>query len=312
MLSGEQAPPPGQRFAWFNAVVELDAQALRRAPDAPDGAYRIVVAGGSAAFGATLARGDEPWPALLERELAARYACKRPIAVRNAGRPGRTLRELTQEFAAEIVPLAPDLVIVYPGIDALAGLVPDGAKSLTAAAPGARASRVLLRIERFWRERVAARALQAALATPPPVERLRRGQTARRYRRLLVVAREHGIDVALVSPLLAVDGASAEARIRFHESVWPDTRRLVVANRAHAALLPLLGVSYRAEVLDLAPAPLESSDAFIDLVHPSAAGNQLLARAAAAALEPLLGRPDPGCVLRPEAAAPDADSRDGH
>jgi lysophospholipase L1-like esterase len=300
ILSGELPLEPDQRFAWFSAVVELDAQGLRRADPPPAGAYRIVAVGGSATFGATLATGERPWPALLEEAIASRYACARPISVRNAGRPGRTLQELAQSFDAEIAPLAPDLLVVYPGVDALEGFARDGAAELTAPASPARASRGILALERAWRGRVARRALREALAAPPGPDRLRRSLAARRYRRLLVVAREHGIDVALGSLALAVDESAPEAAIRFHESVWPETRRLLVANRDHGLLLPLLGVAYRAEVLDLSP-ELDGAyqDAFIDLLHPSAAGNERLARNAAHALASRLSRPDPGCTPRP-------------
>ncbi len=297
ILSGDLPLEPGQRFAWVSAVVELDARGLRRAEPPRAGAYRIVVAGGSASFGATLTPGERPWPATLEEAIASRYACARPVAVRNAGRPGRTLQALTRSFDTEIAPLAPDLLVVYPGVDALEGFA--RGEALAAPAPPERASRWLRALERAWRERTAERALRQALTAPPRPDRLRRGVAARRYRRLLVVAGVHGIDVALGSLALAVDGFAPEAAIRFHESVWPETRRFIVANRAHGLLLPLLGVAYRAEVLDLSP-DLDGAyqDACIDLVHPSAAGSERLARNAALALAPLLTRPDPGCVAR--------------
>jgi lysophospholipase L1-like esterase len=299
MLTGDLPLTPDSRFAWFSAVVELDELGLRRAAPAPEGAWRIVVAGGSSTFGATLAEGERTWPERLEREIGSSYTCARPVSVRNAGRPGQTLARVASEFETEIAPLAPDLLVLYPGPDALDGFARHDAEALAAPVTPARASRWLAGLERRWRARAVERALAQALAAKPGPDRLRRSPAARRYRRLLVVAREHGIDVALGSLALAVNADAPESAIRFHESVWPETRRLIVANRDHGALLPLLAVAYRAEALDLSRG-LDGAfeDGFVDLVHPSAAGNERLARNAARALAPLLGRPEPGCAPR--------------
>jgi hypothetical protein len=284
MLTGDLPLTPDSRFAWFSAVVELDELGLRRAAPAPEGAWRIVVAGGSSTFGATLAESERPWPELLEREIGSGYTCARPVSVRNAGRPGQTLARVASEFE---------------GPDALDGFARRDAEALAAPVTPARTSRWLAGLERRWRARAAEHALAQALAAKPGPDRLRRSLAARRYRRLLVVAREHGIDVALGSLALAVNADAPESAIRFHESVWPETRRLIVANRDHGALLPLLAVAYRAEALDLSRG-LDGAfeDGFVDLVHPSAAGNERLARNAARALAPLLGRPEPGCAPR--------------
>jgi hypothetical protein len=298
VLDGNADLTPGSRIAWFGTPVELDARGWRRADAPPGGAFRIVVAGGANTFGATQTESERPWPALLAAELDANYTCPRRIAVINAGRPGHTLERLVANFDVEIAPLAPDLLIVEPGVDALDGLLPAD-DALPALAPPPRASRWLAALEGRVRARAASRAFHAALAASTDPEKLRRSIAARRYRELLVRARQHGIDVALTSLSLAVNGSSPEAVIRFHESVWPEARRLVVANRDLSKLLPILGVAYRATVLDVSQ-DLDGADddAFIDLTQASQSGRERLARNAARALGPLLSRPDPGCTPR--------------
>jgi hypothetical protein len=302
VLAGETPLAPGQRFSWFAKEAVLDERGLREMPAPADGAFRIAVLGGSAGFGTDQTPEEEPWPAALAAELDRLYACARPLAVSNAARPDRSLRALGTRFELEIAPLAADLLVVYPGPDALAGIGP-AAEALPPSSRPARASRWLARLERPWLERADAERLRAALAAETPPEALRQSATARDYRTFLVAARTAGVDVALVTPAIALDARSPEPVIRFHESVWPEARRLLVANREHARLLPLIGAAYRAEVI--APGDdLDGAwrDAFLDLVHLSQAGSRRLARQVARGLAPLLTRDDPGCTPKPAAA----------
>jgi lysophospholipase L1-like esterase len=298
VLAGETALVPGQRFSLFDTEVELDANGLRRADAPPEGAFRILVLGGSAAFDTPERRDERTWPEQLEAAIAADYACARPVSVRNAAHPGSTLEELSLRFDAEIAPHRPDLLLVYPGADVLRALPPP-AGALPASRTPERVSGVLRALERRVRERAAAERLQGALAEEPDPELLRRAPAARSYRRLLVAARTHGVDAALVTPALAVNGGSADAAIRFHEAVWPDARRLIVARRNHARLLPLLGASYRAAGLDVAEGLDGDVDSFLDLVHLSARGRERLVQNLSRALGPLLARERPGCSRRP-------------
>lgn len=298
ILRGETPLVPGQRFSLFSSEVELDELGIRRTTPPRAGAWRIVVLGDSATFGATQNGSEQPWPELLAREIEKAYACERPVEVRNAGKPGRSLRDMGASFDAQVAPLAPDLLVVYPGIDAFDGLLPRS-DSLERTSSEPRASRWLEALERPLRARIDARRLRAALDAAPEPELLRRSPAARGYRSLLVAARAHGVDVALVPVALAVRVDSPDRAIRFHEAVWPETRWLVVANQNHTRLLPLLAVAYRAEVLD-PPADLDGAwqDGFIDLFHFTQTGSERLARHVAKSLEPLLAR-GAGCKPRP-------------
>jgi lysophospholipase L1-like esterase len=300
VLRAEVEILPGQRFSLFDSQIELDERGLRKAEPPRAGAFRVVVVGDSATFGATRNGDERPWPDLLEREIEALYACAKPIDVRNAGRPGRSVRNVGAGYTTHIAPLAPDLLVVYPGMDVFDGLVPKD-DALRSAASGPRVSRWLSALELPLRDRLEARRLRDAESRAPSPEQLRRSASARDYRTLLVAARARGVDVALVPVALAVTADSPARAIRFHEAVWPETRWLVVANRNHSRLLPLLGVAYRAEVLD-PPADLDGAwqDGFIDLFHFTQAGSERLARHVARGLAPLLAR---GADCKPRAAS---------
>jgi hypothetical protein len=297
ILTGETELTPGQRFSWFDGEVELDDAGLRRAPPPHRGAFRIVVVGGSAAFDTPFSAPERSWPEQLEAAIAEDYTCARPVAVRNAGRPGATLEQLAYRFDSEITPESPDLMLVYAGLDALEGLLP-AADAVPPATLPPRASRVLGALESILRERRAAARMQAALAEPPLAPRLQQSLAMRGYRRLILAARAKGIDVAVVTPVLALNGDSPEAAIRFHEAVWPEARRLVVARRAHQSLLPLVGASTRAAGLDASEGLDGDLDSFLDLIHLTPKGRARLAHNLSRALGPLLARSDAACEAR--------------
>ncbi|MCB9872108.1 MAG: SGNH/GDSL hydrolase family protein [Planctomycetes bacterium] len=81
----------------------------------PPGERRVVCLGGSTTYGWGV-RGDHrmSFPALLGQKLAA---ARPPIRVINAGTPGWTSLEVLIDFETRILDLAPDVVLVYLGIN---------------------------------------------------------------------------------------------------------------------------------------------------------------------------------------------------
>jgi len=82
----------------------------------PEGTYRIVCVGGSTTWGWDSYSDDKTWPAILQRTLEA--SGKLPgdaqrVEVINAGVPGYTLMESFVNLKMRVLPLEPDLVIVY-------------------------------------------------------------------------------------------------------------------------------------------------------------------------------------------------------
>lgn len=96
----------GERLAHIN---QDGYRGARVAIPKPAGTTRVVVLGGSAAFGIT-ASDAEAWPALVERILRRRHP---GVEVVNAATPGHATWDALGRLYAEIWMLEPDYVVVY-------------------------------------------------------------------------------------------------------------------------------------------------------------------------------------------------------
>jgi lysophospholipase L1-like esterase len=282
----------------FGQEIPLDAEGFRRDVRAPrpQRAFRIVALGGSTTFGATQTKQEHPWPALLQQRIDA-LDCAMPVKVVNAGRIGRALGGSIQDFDRELRLLRPDLVIYYPAPQDIAGLMDEVREDVTPeAAVPARASALLRRLEQSWREHGVERRFRAAVRAEPPPLDLDAVRVTSTYRRFLLQMRRKGIEVALATGSLAVNGDTPEARIRLHDRIDPRTRRMVLANRFHARFVRGLAASYRARLIDTRPGLDGEGALFIDLFHLTEAGRERLADNILAGLLPLLGADPPGCT----------------
>jgi lysophospholipase L1-like esterase len=288
----------GDALTLFDTTVALDAHGFRAGQAlAPDPGYRIVAVGGSTTFGAPRPEDGPPWPALLEAEIAKR-GCAIPASVFNAGRTGRGLVGAARNFAAEIVPLRPDLVVAYPGPSDLLGLARAVYADIPVAEPTPpRVSALLRTLELGWRVRAPQRAYLAALSADPPALDPDAIPLARAYRSLILQARRHGIDVALATASLALAPEAPEAEIRRYEAIDPATRHALLANRLHDRLVRQMGAPLRAILLDTGAGLAGAGEAaFADLFHPNRVGRERLAANLVSALEhTLAGLPEPGC-----------------
>lgn len=78
-------------------------------------AYRIVAVGESTTFGCTLEAEDQPWPEWIEEWISERWRPARAVEVINAGVPAYTLADNLERLERELLPLEPDLLLVYHG-----------------------------------------------------------------------------------------------------------------------------------------------------------------------------------------------------
>lgn len=83
----------------------------------PAGARRVVVVGGSTAFGFGASSDDATLPGQLEALL--RQATGRPVEVLNAGVPGYNAAQSLLQLELVLLPLQPDLVVIYGGSEDL-------------------------------------------------------------------------------------------------------------------------------------------------------------------------------------------------
>jgi len=92
------------------------------AADKPDGTTRIVLIGGSAAFGYLVSDGQEA-ARLVEQQL--NDAGVDPVEVLNAAVPGYNLFQSNIRFREVVAPLEPDIVVLYVGCNDVRYLVSD-------------------------------------------------------------------------------------------------------------------------------------------------------------------------------------------
>lgn len=113
-----------ERFA-----VHINGQGFRGADFSVEkrpGTARVVTLGASSTFGYH-DRDDETYPHYLERRLNERCAGAPPFEVINFGIPHLTSEQIFALFTAEALPLSPDFVTFYEGINDAAAMNPGGA-----------------------------------------------------------------------------------------------------------------------------------------------------------------------------------------
>lgn len=96
-------------------------------PQRTPGSLRVAVVGASTVMGELARSNDTTFPALLAERLRARYPQRR-IEVVNAGISGYRLADQLRMLEKIVLPLEPDLVIVYPGFNDFADYCRDAAQ----------------------------------------------------------------------------------------------------------------------------------------------------------------------------------------
>jgi lysophospholipase L1-like esterase len=257
-------------------------------------AYRIVALGESTTFGITLNAEDRPWPEHLEQIIRERLRTRRPVEVINAGVFGYAVGDSLHRFATDILPLKPDLVISYHGINGFIMLNPALPSTFGASKAPAYQQRPLrllanceyrLKLRRFRQSQV------AAVKRQPPAE-LSPMQTgcAQTYRELCQLAATNHIRVALANFSMALNSNSTPDAIDFYQVGYPAARWLIPANAMQTQILQQLAQDHPAEIcfVDTRPALDGVPRNFLDLVHFSPAGDQQMAENVFAGLRPIL------------------------
>lgn len=110
---------PGSHGLLFQSRISVNSDGFRgeEIPKEKGNTYRIVALGESTTFGTTLNAEDKPWPELLAQIILERLNPGRPVEIINAGVPGFTLGHNLHRLPDEILPLKPDMIISYHGIN---------------------------------------------------------------------------------------------------------------------------------------------------------------------------------------------------
>jgi hypothetical protein len=234
--------PPGSHGWFFQCPIRINNKGFR-GPDIPDekgDAYRIVALGESTTFGATMHAGDKPWPELLEEMIRERLKPHRPVQVVNAGMYGFTIANNVKRLPGEILPLKPDLIISYHGINGF-GLLDPAIPPLTG--PRAPAFRprplVLLARAEYGIKMMVYRQRLTRATRPPAAERASPLQTsyALAYRNLIEACATNHIRLALGNFSMAVNDRSDPDVVAFYQTGFPSVYRQIPANKLHSSLI---------------------------------------------------------------------------
>ena len=274
---------PYSHATFFRNQVRINNKGFR-GPDIPDEkgeTYRIVALGESTTFGATIEPGDKPWPEVLEQMIRERLKPRRPVQVINAGIFALTLPDNLRRLQTEILPLKPDLLISYHGINGFGlldrAIPPLGEPRAPAYKP--RPIKLLADAEygikmRLYRQGLVPKTSPSRTAAVAPLE----SDYARAYRELIMAAQTNHIRLALANFSMAVNERSDTDVIAFYRAGFPAAYWLIQANILHSTLLQQLAKEHP-EVLhvDTHPNLDGEHDKFIDLIHLTQQGRNQLA-----------------------------------
>jgi lysophospholipase L1-like esterase len=276
---------PSSRGFLFQCPISINSKGFRgkEFSDKSTNIYRIVVVGESTTFGITLNPDDHPWPELLEEMVRDRLKLSKTVQVINAGGPAYDIHHTLCRLQNQILPLSPDMVIAYHGVNGFA-LLHDSLPRLTGPLPPAyeqRPLRLLADAEYALKIRHYRRQLFPNQSTQPPVlPDVMKTSYADEYHRLIQAARTNNIKVVLATFPLAANERSPSDVIEFYRSGYPSIYYQMRANVAHSTLIRNLAHEDPQICLADPRARLDGDhEKFIDLVHYTQEGRRLVAEA---------------------------------
>jgi hypothetical protein len=300
---------PGSSGRMFDTTIHINNLGFR-GPDLPydkGDAFRVVALGESQTFGPTLRDGEKPWPELLQDLFDRQASCGRKIEIVNAGTEAYTLDDNLERMRRDILPLKPDLILSTHGMN---GFFPFGLRRVPEPSePGVRPrasaliGRAVLTIERAahdWRDRNAAQASAAALAPIPDAE-LMKSRYADEYRKLIALARDNGVDIALADSTMSVNESSPHEVKDFYGAVFKPIDDIIAANAAHNRVVKFIAREEGAPLIDMSAGVdgIWDDDLYLDIVHFTERGNERVAGLMFHALLPIVAeRQGVRCVVR--------------
>jgi lysophospholipase L1-like esterase len=285
---------PGSRGTFLQSEMIINSRGFRGAEISAEkgNIYRIVALGESTTFGVTLKPEDKPWPDLLELMIRDRLKPARPVEVINAGVPGYNLKDNVSRLARDILPLKPDMIISYHGINGFpminGALPPPYAKP-----PPPYRERPLklladfeyaVKLASYKKELIGRRPSDHPTTTEPM-----NSMYARTYRELIDFARTNQIRLVLANFSMAINTNSDSDVIDFYRTSNPMAHDQIKANVVHTFIVGQLAREHPEIVpVDTQPHFDGEHHFFIDIVHLTQPGRQHLAETIFAAIKNIL------------------------
>jgi lysophospholipase L1-like esterase len=275
-------PRPNAHGTLMHSAISMNSKGFRgvEIPENKGATYRIVALGESTTFGLTLEADDKPWPELLQELIRQRLRPVRPVEVINAGVPAIALPDNLRRFPEHILPLKPDMIISYHGIN--------GFYMLDKAVPRTRGKpppRFLLRpimlladVENRLKLRRYRRSFVAGASSPPAFADPLGTDYARAYRDLIATCLSNNIQLVLGNYSMAVNQQSRRDAVQFFQRGYPAVHDDILANTVHSSLVQNLAQQHPEVCLvDTHPHLDGEPDKFLDLVHLTQEGDRQLA-----------------------------------
>ena len=255
-------------------------------------AYHIVAIGESSTFGFTINADDRPWPELLEELIRTRLKPERPVEVINAGLPSADLALNLKRFPSQILPLKPDLIISYHGINGFHLLDPAVPKTSGKLPPAYRPRPLRLLADCEYRAKLMLyrRAHAGDVSSKEPnFSNLMQTPLANAYRQLIEIAATNHIQLALCDFCMAANQSSPPEVVEFFHSRTPLPYRMIQANTENSQLLDGLANDFaNITLIDTHPHLDGDPNQFIDLVHFNHQGELQMAENVFAGIKPVL------------------------
>lgn len=282
------------------------------------GVYRIVFVGGS-----TTENGDLPhehtFPGIVEKALAASAPGGRRFEVGNASVPGATTNVVVAQLIHRVLPLSPDLVVCLDPVlndlhDSLKDVWDPAMSYLAADLPTPRfmdwlsAQSHLLghfntrnaepaNAREMLAQRVKARREKEERDPPPEILARGRPHHERMQRIFLEICRDEKVACALVTePILLKPNMSAEeknvvASTAITRSDWNLKVETELAGlEAYNATTRKNALAFGAILIDAAAAVPKDLAHYVDDVHLTTKGNEVIAKAVLEGIAPVLSR----------------------
>jgi lysophospholipase L1-like esterase len=274
---------PSREARFFQSSVVINSRGFRgkEIAEVKGDIYRIVAIGESTTFGFTMNSTDRTWPEWLEEMIAERISPARSFEVINAGIPSYTLQNNMDRLATDILPLSPDMIISYHGINGFVWLDPSLPPLRDRRPPAFRERPLRLLADAEYRIRIlhynARRAAASSAQSAPPMDPLNTVYGAQ-YERLIESARTNEISLVLANYSMAANSRSPSGVIQFYRGGFPRVYDQIRANELHSVLLRKLGQGHpQVYLVDTHEALDGHHEHFIDLIHFTESGRERLA-----------------------------------
>lgn len=273
---------PNSHGTLVRSAISINSRGFRgrEIPADKGNTYRIVTLGESTTFGFTIDPDDKPWPEILEQIIRDRLHPKRPVEVINAGIPGADQLYSLRRMKAEILPLKPDMLICYHGINGF-HLLDRGMPSAQGRPPLYQSRPLQLLADCEYRVKLLeyGRNLSAQLLNQPSAAtNLMETDCANVYRQLIQVAETNSIRFVLGNFSMAVNDSSPADLVEFFRPRFPNVCHAIRNNDAHSQLVEELAREYPDVCFVNTHPGLDGvEEKYLDLVHFCHAGDQQLA-----------------------------------